>query len=120
MDTFVSSRQHHLQNAITRDFGSIQEFRHAFFRAAQHGGKDGCVWLLVAPDGTLQLALTKNRHVPRGSALFCVDLWDGGRVFFSPENSTRKIQRHWHAIDWNDAGTRYDAQMQHIPPYPVP
>ena len=38
-----------------RDFGSVQEFRHAFFRTAQRGGKNDCVWLLVAPDGALKL-----------------------------------------------------------------
>ena len=120
LNTLVSSRQHHLQNAITRDFGSIQEFRHAFFRTAQRGGKDGCVWLLVAPNGTLQITLTKARHVPRGSALFCMDLWEGGRVSFTPESSAEKIRRHWRAINWNDALAHYDALLQRVPPYPAP
>lgn len=120
MDSFVSFRQHRIQNAIMRDFGSVQEFRHAFFRTAQRGGKNDCVWLLVAPDGALKLTLTKKRYVPRGSVLFCVDLWDGGRISFTPESNDQKIRRHWHTIDWNSVAAYYDALMQRVPHYPTP
>lgn len=103
-----------------RDFGSVQEFRHAFSRTVQNGGKDDCVWLLVAPDGTLKITLTKKRYIPRGNVLFCVDLWDSNRVSFTPESNAEKIRRHWHAIDWNTVGARYDTLMLCVPRYPVP
>lgn len=120
MDSFVSSRQHHLQNAIVRDFGSVQEFRHAFFRTAQRGGKNDCVWFLVAPDGALKITLTKRRYIPKGSVLLCVDLWDSGRISFTPESNDQKIRRHWRAIDWNTVALRYDALMLCVPHYPAP
>lgn len=120
LNTPVSSRQYYLQNAIARDFGSIRELRHAFFRATQHAGKEDCVWLLVAPDGTLQITVTKNRHRPRGSILLFADLWEGGHVSFTPESNTQKIRRHWHAIDWNAVGACYDTLIQCLPRYPTP
>ena len=120
MNNLNSVRSHRFASAVTRDFGSVQELRRAFLRLAEHGGKNGCVWLIVTPGGEVKIVLTGDRHIPRGSVLACVDLWDGGRVSFQKESAEEKYLRHWRTIDWNDVVTRYDALLARRPRYPVP
>ena len=120
MNTLNPARSRRFDGAITRDFGSVQELRRAFLRLAQRGGESGCVWLIVAPNGEVEVVLTKNRQVPRGSVLACADLWDGGRVSFQKESAEEKCLRRWHAIDWDDVSARYDALMARVPLYPAP
>ena len=120
MNTLNSVRSRRFAGAITRDFGSVQELRRAFLRLAQRGGESGCVWLIAAPGGEVEVVLTRNRQVPRGSVLACADLWDGGRVSFRKESAEEKCLRRWRAIDWDDAAARYDALLSRVPLYPVP
>ena len=120
MNTLNSVRPRRFAGALTRDFGSVQELRRAFLRLAERGGESGCVWLVVTPGGEVEVVLTKNRQVPRGSVLACADLWDGGRVSFRKESAEEKCLRRWRAIDWNDVAARYDALMAHVPLYPAP
>ena len=120
MNTLNSARSRRFDGALTRDFGSVQELRRAFLRLAERGGESGCVWLIVAPGGEVEVVLTKNRQVPRGSVLACADLWDGGRVSFRKESAEEKCLRRWRAIDWNDVAARYDALMARVPLYPAP
>ena len=120
MNTLNSARPRRFVGAVTRDFGSVQELRRAFLRLAQRGGESGCVWLIAAPGGEVEVVLTKNRQVPRGSVLACADLWDGGRVSFRKESAEEKCLRRWRAIDWDDVAARYDALMSRRPLYPAP
>ena len=120
MNTLNSARSRRFACAVTRDFGSVQELRRAFLRLAEKGGKHGCVWLVVAPGGEIEVVLTKDRQVPRGSVLACADLWDGGHVSFRKESAEEKCLRRWRAIDWGDVSARYDALIACRPHYPAP
>ena len=120
MNTLISAPSRRFNSAVKRDFGSVQELRRAFLRLAERGGESGCVWLITAPNGEVEVVLTRNRQVPRGSVLACADLWDGGRVSFRKESAEEKCLRRWRAIDWDDVAARYDALMVRVPRYPAP
>ena len=120
MNTLNSAHSHRFADAVARDFGSVQELRRAFLRLAEKGGESGCVWLIVAPGGEVEVVLTNARQTPRGSVLVCADLWDGGRVSFRKESTEEKCLRRWRAIDWTDVTSRYDAVMARKPRYPAP
>ena len=120
MNTLNSARSRRFDGALMRDFGSVQELRRAFLRLAEKGGENGCVWLVVAPGGEVEIVLTRDRQVPRGSILACADLWDGGRVSFRKESAEEKCLRHWRAIDWDNVAARYDALLSRVPLYPTP
>ena len=120
MNTLVSARSRRFADAVARDFGSVQELRRAFLRLAAKGGESGCVWLIVAPGGEVEVVLTNARQVPRGSVLAYAELWDGGRVSFRKESAEETSLRRWRAIDWDDVAARYDALMARVPLYPAP
>lgn len=120
MNTLISAPSRRFNSAVKRDFGSVQELRRAFLRLAEKGGERGCVWLIVAPCGEVEVVLTKNRQVPRGSVLACAEAWDGGRVSFCKESTEEKCLRRWRAIDWDDVAARYDALLACRPRYPAP
>ena len=120
MDHSVSERTHRFEDAVVRDFGSVQELRRAFARAVRHDGGHGCLWLILSSSGEVQIVLTPKQHAPQGSVLAFCDLWDGGRVSFRKESEDERCLRRWHAIDWDEVGARYDKLMRCRPLYPAP
>jgi Fe-Mn family superoxide dismutase len=57
-----------LKQSIEKDFGSFQDFRNAFIKAAEGEFGSGWVWLIENPEGKLQIVATDNADHGRPQA----------------------------------------------------
>ncbi|HAU28835.1 MAG TPA: superoxide dismutase [Rhodospirillaceae bacterium] len=68
-----------LQNAILRDFGSMEDFRRQFVATGMAQFGSGWIWLVVDAAGKLEIVKTPNAHTPivdgKRPLLVC-DVWE--------------------------------------------
>jgi Fe-Mn family superoxide dismutase len=69
-----------LAKRLTSDFGSVDQFKETFKKAAVSQFGSGWAWLVAAPDGRLQVIKTGNAASPlatgAGRALLTLDVWE--------------------------------------------
>lgn len=105
--------------AITRDFGSFDDFRKAFTQAATRVFGSGWAWLVVREDGSLAITTTANQDNPlmdvvveRGVPLLALDVWEHAYYLQYQNKRADYIERWWSVVDWAAVSRRYEAQAQ--------
>ncbi len=93
-----------LAEAITKTFGSIDEFKAQFSKSAATNFGSGWTWLVKNPDGSLEIINTSNAANPLTQSkkpLFTVDVWEHAYYIDYRNARPKYLESIWKIVDWD-------------------
>ena len=104
--------QGELASAIQQRFGSVDAFKETF--ASEAGGRfgSGWAWLVVKPDGSLDVYSTPNQDSPlmRGDTpILGLDVWEHAYYLNYQNKRGDYVNAFWNVVDWSKVGQKYAA-----------
>lgn len=97
-----------LAKAIDTSFGSFEEFKSAFSKAAATRFGSGWAWLCVQPNGKLGVCSTANQDNPLMAGIGCegtpvlgLDVWEHAYYLNYQNRRPDYIAGFFNVIDWN-------------------
>jgi len=109
--------------AITRDFGSFENFKTQFSDAASKQFGSGWAWLIIDASGKLQVCSTANQDNPlmpiatvKGKPLLALDVWEHAYYLHYQYKRKKYIDAFFSVINWAKVAERYEnAKTQKTP-----
>lgn len=98
-----------LAEAIQRDFGSFENFKKEFNKAATTLFGSGWAWLSVDAEGKLHITQEANASNPlrRGlKPLLCFDVWEHAYYIDYQNRRADYLNQLWNLIDWSVVARR--------------
>lgn len=104
-----------LKQAIEKDFGSVDEFKAQFQKAATTVFGSGWAWL-VDQSGTLKIVTTANQDSPlmgeavsgaKGFPIIGLDVWEHAYYLKYQNRRPDYIGAYWHVVNWDFAKQRF-------------
>ena len=103
-----------LADAINKAFGSFDEFKTKFTAAGTGRFGSGWVWLIVKPDGNLDITSTPNQDNPlmdvaetKGVPILGVDLWEHAYYLKYQNKRPDYLAAIWNVINWKKVEERF-------------
>ncbi len=99
-----------LAKAIDADFGSFDEFKAQFSKAAATRFGSGWAWLSVDSDGKLVVSSTPNQDNPvmsGGIPLLGLDVWEHAYYLNYQNRRPDYISAWWDVVNWDYVGSTY-------------
>lgn len=107
-----------LAKAIDSKFGSLDEFKKQFSKAAAGTFGSGWAWLVKHPDGSIAIESTSNAGTPittdRKPLLTC-DVWE--HAYYIDYRNVRGdyIAAFWNVVNWKFVAERFETvQREHV------
>jgi Fe-Mn family superoxide dismutase len=104
-----------LAEAIDRDFGSFENFKDAFSKAAATRFGSGWAWLCVN-DGKLEVCSSANQDNPLMPGVGCgghpilgLDVWEHAYYLNYQNRRPDYINAFFNVIDWNAVAARFNS-----------
>jgi Fe-Mn family superoxide dismutase len=108
-----------LAEAITRDFGSFEDFKTLFKEEATKQFGSGWTWLIVDRSGKLQVTNTQNQDNPLmrnalmpGNPILALDDWEHAYYLDYQYKRKNYIDAFFTIINWKQVGENYDAAIK--------
>jgi Fe-Mn family superoxide dismutase len=108
-----------LAEAITKDFGSFENFTVLFKVEATKQFGSGWVWLVVDQSGKLQVTSTQNQDNPLmrnalipGTPLLALDVWEHAYYLDYQYKRKNYIDAFFNIINWKKVGENYEAAIK--------
>ncbi|SMO45018.1 superoxide dismutase [Paracoccus laeviglucosivorans] len=105
-----------LSQAITEEFGSVEEFQAAFEKAGAARFGSGWVWLIVNGDNQLEITSTPNQDNPlmdvaetSGTPLLGNDVWEHAYYLTYQNRRPEYLAAWWDVVNWTKVSERFDA-----------
>ena len=101
-----------LAAAIDRTFGSFDQFKEEFAKAAAGRFGSGWAWLVVDSGGNLKVYSTANQDSPymQGDVpILGLDVWEHAYYLKYQNRRPDYIQAWWNVVNWDEVGRRYAA-----------
>ncbi|MAV28917.1 MAG: superoxide dismutase [Fe] [Legionellales bacterium] len=93
-----------LLNAITRDFGGVDELKSAFTTAALNTFGSGWAWLVINSEKKLAVVSTSNAHnpleMPGTTPLLACDVWEHAYYLDTQNNRASYLDHFWTVCNW--------------------
>lgn len=108
-----------LATAITKKFGSFEEFTSSFKEEATKQFGSAWVWLIVDKSGELQITSTQNQDNPlmrnavvQGTPILALDLWE--HAYYIDYQYKRKIyvDAFFKVINWKKVNENYELALE--------
>ena len=99
-----------LKMAIEKKFGSVEEFKIDFSKAAATLFGSGWAWLVVNNDGDLEIVQTSNAGTPLTEGkkpLLTCDVWEHAYYIDKKNARPKYIEDFWKVLDWKVISERY-------------
>ncbi len=100
---------------VTR-FGSFNEFKEAFGKAATTQFGSGWAWLMVDAAGALAVINTPNQDNPlmdvnalRGTPILGLDVWEHAYYLNYQNRRPDYVGAFWNVVNWDEVAKRYAA-----------
>jgi Fe-Mn family superoxide dismutase len=107
-----------LGNAIDHRFGSFNDFKDAFSKAAATQFGSGWAWLIVDGAGHLAVVNTPNQDNPlmdvtnvKGTPILGLDVWEHAYYLNYQNRRPDYIEAFYNIINWNEVARRYSEAM---------
>ncbi len=107
-----------LANAITKKFGSFDNFKTAFKDEATKQFGSGWVWLIVDKSGDLQITSTQNQDNPLmrnavvpGKPILALDLWEHAYYLDYQYKRNNYVDAFFNVINWKKVGDNYEEAL---------
>ena len=108
-----------LATAITRDFGSFDNFKTQFSDVAEKQFGSGWAWLVLDKAGKLQVTGTPNQDNPlmpkqtvSGTPLLNLDVWEHAYYLDYQYKRKRYIDNFFKVINWKKVSERYEEAIK--------
>jgi superoxide dismutase, Fe-Mn family len=105
-----------LQQAISAEFGSLDELKAKFKEAGTGQFGSGWVWLIVGADGKLAIASTPNQDNPlmdvaetRGTPILGNDVWEHAYYLKYQNRRGDYLDGWWQVVNWAKVSERHAA-----------
>ena len=109
------SSQMNIHKAIERDFGSFDNFKDAFSKAAATRFGSGWAWLCVDSDDKLFVTSTPNQDNPlmdvvekQGTPILGLDVWEHAYYLNYQNRRPDYISAFFNVINWKEVTQRYN------------
>ena len=103
-----------LSEAITKVFGSFDNFRETFNTAAKTRFGSGWAWLYLDPDKKLAVGSTPNQDNTlmdlspiKGTPLLTVDVWEHAYYLKYQNKRADYIDAFWNVVNWDEVNRRF-------------
>ena len=103
-----------LASAINDSFGSFDEFKSAFSKAARTRFGSGWAWLCVHPGGKLEVCSTPNQDNPLMKGVGCggqpilgLDVWEHAYYLNYQNRRPDYISAFWNIINWEKVAENF-------------
>jgi Fe-Mn family superoxide dismutase len=107
-----------LLSAIEKAFGSFDEFKAEFSKAAATRFGSGWAWLCAHSDGSLEICSTANQDNPIMNAIGCggspilgLDVWEHAYYLNYQNRRPDYITGFFNVIDWAKVGEKYNSSI---------
>ncbi len=104
-----------LMTALTRTFGSFDEFKKQFADAGKNRFGSGWAWLYIDKDKKLKIGSTPNQDNPlmdisdvKGFPLLGLDVWEHAYYLKYQNKRADYIDNWWNVVNWNFVQQRFD------------
>ncbi|MDF9866930.1 Fe-Mn family superoxide dismutase [Bacilli bacterium PM5-3] len=100
-------------NAIEKEFGSFDNFKDEFAKAATAQFGSGWAWLVVS-NGTLQIVKTSNQDSPLSqnkTPILGIDVWEHAYYLKYQNRRPEYIENFFNVIDWEKVEKRYQEAL---------
>ncbi|MCX7707687.1 MAG: superoxide dismutase [Anaerolineae bacterium] len=101
-----------LAAAIEKTFGSFDAFKEKFTAAAANRFGSGWAWLVVKPDGSLDVYSTANQDSPLMSGdtpILGLDVWEHAYYLKYQNRRPEYINNFYNIINWDQVAAYYQA-----------
>jgi Fe-Mn family superoxide dismutase len=101
-----------LAEAIVSHFGSFEDFKEVFNKAAATRFGSGWAWLVKNSDGSLEVLSTPNQDSPisEGKAVILgLDVWEHAYYLKFQNRRPDYIQTFWNIVNWEEANRRFES-----------
>ena len=105
-----------LEEAINVAFGSFENFKNEFSKAAASQFGSGWAWLCVHPGGKLEVCSTPNQDNPLmpgigcgGTPILGLDVWEHAYYLNYQNRRPDYIEAFFSVINWGEVDKRYKA-----------
>jgi len=105
-----------LKNAITKDFGSMDELKKQLTDASLKRFGSGWAWLSVDSEGKLFVSSTPNQDNPlmdmvdkKGFPILGIDVWEHAYYLKYQNKRAEYVNLIWDAINWEVVSVFYDS-----------
>ena len=105
-----------IADAIDNDFGSYDNFKDEFSKAAATRFGSGWAWLCVE-NGNLTICSTANQDNPLmdgecgGTPILCLDVWEHAYYLNYQNRRPDYISAFFNVINWEEVNNRYTAAL---------
>lgn len=101
-------------SSIVKNFGSFDQFKAEFSKAAKTRFGSGWAWLILDQDKNLQITSTANQDNPlmddaavKGIPLLTIDVWEHAYYLHYQNRRGDYIDAFWNIINWNTVNKRF-------------
>lgn len=99
-----------LADVINKQYGTFEDFKDEFSKAAGSLFGSGWVWLVKIPDGTMKILQEGNAGNPLRNGLvplLTCDVWEHAYYLDYQNKRPDYIQSFWNIIDWEEVARRF-------------
>ena len=101
-----------ISESINLNFGSFENFKNEFSKAAATRFGSGWAWLCAHPDGKLEICSTANQDNPLmpngcgGNPILCLDVWEHAYYLNYQNRRPDYINAFFNVINWDEVNNR--------------
>ena len=102
-----------ISESINSNFGSFENFKDEFSKAAATRFGSGWAWLCAHPDGKLEICSTANQDNPLmpngcgGNPILCLDVWEHAYYLNYQNRRPDYINAFFNVINWEEVNKKY-------------
>ena len=102
-----------ISESINLNFGSFENFKNEFSKAAATRFGSGWAWLCAHPDGKLEICSTANQDNPLmpngcgGNPILCLDVWEHAYYLNYQNRRPDYINAFFNVINWEEVNKRF-------------